>query len=290
VVDNKKNSRNAGKPIDTGSTTFKEFMESVRVDGLLTPITVRPLPRSKGEPETFELVAGYRRMAAMKKLGKTEIMIVPVESSDDYDASVKNLIENVQRENVSTYDQAAAFAKIKKQHKVSGSELARRISRNVGYVNNLIRAQEKCAPDVLNAWRVDESVYHIALTLAAIDDHEKQLKHPDWLAYLKQPIDDETGGGGGGGGGEGGAGDGNKKMSKKKLEELLVTLESKHPTTKEWLGMEIKVISGAWVPVNDDESRQLLRTLVRAVLGMYPREGRNWLRVEELEVEEEESE
>ena len=80
------------------STSLEELAASIRVQGLMQPILVRPLGDKSGE-DRFEIVAGERRWRAAQMAGLTEVATLIREIPDE-SALAMALIENIQRENL----------------------------------------------------------------------------------------------------------------------------------------------------------------------------------------------
>ena len=111
-----------------------ELMESIKSVGLLEPVG---LVKENGD---FNIIYGNRRVLAVKKLGYTEIkaLIYPAKMTIQ-ERDMLNLIENMQRENLSIMEQAIALYKIKTKHNLTPSEIAARLSMTTSKVNNLLK-------------------------------------------------------------------------------------------------------------------------------------------------------
>ena len=82
-----------------------ELADSIRVHGVLQPITVR---RTPGDPARYELIAGERRWRAAKAAGLGTVPAI-VREADDADSAQLALIENIQREDLNPIERARAF-------------------------------------------------------------------------------------------------------------------------------------------------------------------------------------
>jgi ParB family chromosome partitioning protein len=109
------------------------MVESIRENGLLQPIIVRP------RGERFEVVAGNRRLEACKRLKHRKIKAMVVEL-DDKSAYEISIIENVQRKTLDPLEEAVAF-KIycDKYGWGSQSELAKKIGKSQEYISHRIK-------------------------------------------------------------------------------------------------------------------------------------------------------
>ncbi|MFX1295491.1 MAG: ParB/RepB/Spo0J family partition protein [Promethearchaeota archaeon] len=92
---------------------IEELAKSIQEKGLLNPIMVR-----KKSDGTFELIAGQRRFLACKKLGWNTIPAIIREITDDTDATIISLIENVHRADMNPIDKARAFQKINEKYNI----------------------------------------------------------------------------------------------------------------------------------------------------------------------------
>jgi ParB/RepB/Spo0J family partition protein len=89
------------RPIFTNEELW-ELAESIRDNGLLQPVKVRPTNRG------YELVYGHRRVAAMRLLGWTKCEAI-VEDVSDEDSLVQSLVENLQRQDLDILDEARSY-------------------------------------------------------------------------------------------------------------------------------------------------------------------------------------
>ncbi|MBI5000600.1 MAG: ParB/RepB/Spo0J family partition protein [Euryarchaeota archaeon] len=88
----------------TEDTGLDELASSIKEKGLLSPITVR-----KHHNGTYSLIAGQRRFLACKKIGLETIPAIIRDISDDVDATIISLIENVHRADMNPIDKARAY-------------------------------------------------------------------------------------------------------------------------------------------------------------------------------------
>lgn len=112
---------------------YQELIESISKIGLLQPIVVRTVD------DHFEVIAGVRRYSACRKLGWRKISCHVVDL-DDKTAFEVSLIENIQRNSLSIFQECMAFKKYVTDFGWgSVSELARKISKSPSYVSKRIR-------------------------------------------------------------------------------------------------------------------------------------------------------
>jgi ParB family chromosome partitioning protein len=130
---------NPGQPRMTWhEETLAELGASIREHGVLQPILVRPAG------DQYEIIAGERRWRASKLAGKETIPAI-VERFDDATALEIALIENLQREDLSPLDEAVIYKKMTGELGYSIRNLATKLSKDKGYVENRLRLAS--APD-----------------------------------------------------------------------------------------------------------------------------------------------
>jgi ParB family transcriptional regulator, chromosome partitioning protein len=142
--------------------------ESIRTQGILQPVVVRP--RSAGG---YELIAGERRWRAARRAG---IATVPalVREADDRDSLLLALVENVAREQLSPVEEARAYAVLLDEFDLSLAEVAQRVGRSKPAVSNRMRLLD-LPEDVLalvDAGRLGEG--HARAVLAVPGDEDRR--------------------------------------------------------------------------------------------------------------------
>ena len=119
--------------------------QSIQRDGLLSPPMVRAVAGG------YELIAGERRMRALKKLGARTVDALVVEASDG-EAAILSLVENLQREDLHYLDEAEACQRLILRYGLTQREVAQRLGRSQSAVANLLRLLT-LPPSVLEALR-----------------------------------------------------------------------------------------------------------------------------------------
>lgn len=120
----------------------KEFREeeladleaSLRVSGLLQPITVRPVPRGDG----FELIAGERRFRAATRLGWSEIPAV-IRDVDDKLLLSLAMVENLQRSDLNPIEEAEGYDQMIREFALTQQEVADIVGKDRSTVANTLR-------------------------------------------------------------------------------------------------------------------------------------------------------
>jgi ParB/RepB/Spo0J family partition protein len=113
--------------------TLDELAASIREHGVLQPILVRPVG-----PNTYQLIAGERRLRASKLAGLDSIPAL-IEEIDDDTALEISIIENLQREDISPLDEAAMYDRMVREHGYSIRKLADKLGKDKGYLENRLR-------------------------------------------------------------------------------------------------------------------------------------------------------
>jgi ParB family chromosome partitioning protein len=117
---------------------LEELAASIKANGVIQPIVVRPLPAGTPGDARYEIVAGERRWQAAKLAGLADIPVIVRELSDSQAVAVA-LIENIQREELTSAEEARALQRLIGEFSLTHSEVAEAIGRSRAAVSNLIR-------------------------------------------------------------------------------------------------------------------------------------------------------
>jgi ParB family chromosome partitioning protein len=126
-------SRQPRKNID--KALIKELADSIKQDGLLQPLVVRP--RGKGR-SGYELIAGERRWRASKMVGLAEVPVL-VRDVDDREALALSLVENLQREDLNPIEEAEAYKTLISEFGLTQEEISRKVGKDRSSISNSIR-------------------------------------------------------------------------------------------------------------------------------------------------------
>ncbi len=110
-----------------------ELSESIRKSGVLQPIIVQRL----GE-NNYQLIAGERRLRACKHIGLQEIPALVKEVSKQ-DAAVIGLVENTQRSQLNTIEEALGYKSLQEKYSLNAKEISQLVGKSRPYVSNLLR-------------------------------------------------------------------------------------------------------------------------------------------------------
>jgi ParB family chromosome partitioning protein len=114
-----------------------ELAASIKAAGVIQAIVVRPLPAGSGAAK-YEIVAGERRWQAAKLAGLTDIPVIVRQLSDKESVAVA-LIENIQREELTSAEEARALKRLIEEFSLTHNEVADSVGRSRAAVSNLMR-------------------------------------------------------------------------------------------------------------------------------------------------------
>lgn len=148
--------------------SLQELAESIKAQGVVQPIVVRPISAGR-----FELIAGERRWRATQLAGLHEIPAVVKDLSDQAAAAV-SLIENIQRENLNPLEESRALQRLIDEFDMTHQQVAEAVSRSRTTVTNLLRLKDLNEDVKL---LVDERKIDMghARALLALTGHEQSL-------------------------------------------------------------------------------------------------------------------
>jgi ParB family transcriptional regulator, chromosome partitioning protein len=152
---------------------IEELALTIRTHGIIQPIVVREIGGK------FELIAGERRWRAVQTLGWEEIPAIVKDFNDTETASVA-LIENLQREELSSIEEAVAYAKLIELHDLTQEALAQRLGKGQSTIANKLRLL-----------KLPEEVQEALLQKAITERHARALiplKDPQLQITLLEEI------------------------------------------------------------------------------------------------------
>ncbi len=118
---------------DFDEIKLQELSDSIRMHGLIQPVTVRAIGSEK-----YELISGERRLRATKMAGITKIPAY-VREVDDDDLIAFALIENVQREQLNPIEVAVGYKRLIEECNYTQDQVARKLGKNRTTVTNMLR-------------------------------------------------------------------------------------------------------------------------------------------------------
>jgi ParB family chromosome partitioning protein len=181
---------------------LKELSESIKVHGIIQPITVRRLAHNQ-----YQLIAGERRFQASKLAGLEKIPAY-IRSADDQQMLEMALIENIQRENLNAIEIALSYQRLISECSLKQEELGDRVGKNRATVTNYLRLL-KLPPDIQIAVRDNKLSMGHARAIINVENPDQQLY------IFKKTLNDE--------------------LSVRKVEELVRELATSKPQTNKGL-------------------------------------------------------
>jgi len=131
--------------VDMHEETLQELAESIRAQGVVQPIVVRPIADSGGTgtgaasgEQRYEIVAGERRWRAAQIAGLDKVPALVRDIPDEAAVAVA-LIENIQRENLNPVEEAHSLSQLVKQFGMTHLQAAEAVGRSRAAVSNLLR-------------------------------------------------------------------------------------------------------------------------------------------------------
>lgn len=149
--------------------SLEELADSIRVQGIIQPITVRQLTE-----DSYQLISGERRLQASRSLGMTTIPAY-IRTANDQQMLEMALIENIQRENLNAIEIALSYQRLILECSLKQEELGARVGKNRTTVNNYIRLL-KLPPVIQASLRDDKISMGHARALITINSDQSQLK------------------------------------------------------------------------------------------------------------------
>ncbi|WP_018342233.1 ParB/RepB/Spo0J family partition protein [Cytophaga aurantiaca] len=147
---------------------LKELSESIKIQGIIQPITVRQLA-----PNQFQLISGERRLRASKLAGLTKIPAY-IRTANDQQMLEMALIENIQRENLNPIEIAISYQRMITECNLKQEELGDRVGKNRSTVTNYVRLL-KLPPDIQVALRDNDITMGHARSIVGLEKVEQQL-------------------------------------------------------------------------------------------------------------------
>ncbi len=126
---------------DMHPESLEELAGSIKAQGVVQPIVVRPLAAAPGAPLRYEIIAGERRWRAAQLAGLEDIPAI-VRRIPDEAAIAVALIENIQRENLNPLEEARALQRLISEFELTHAQAAEAVGRSRAGVSNLLRLLE----------------------------------------------------------------------------------------------------------------------------------------------------
>lgn len=159
-----------------------ELAHSISIHGVIQPIILRKVD------DYYEIIAGERRYRAAKSIGSSEIPAI-VRTLDEEKSAKLSLIENIQREDLNSIEEALAYKSLISDYGIKQEELGNTLGKSRSYISNILR--------LLNLHdKVIEYIYQGNLTsghgkvLLGIKDKDEQLRLANIVVEEKLSVRD----------------------------------------------------------------------------------------------------
>jgi ParB family transcriptional regulator, chromosome partitioning protein len=147
---------------------LRELADSIRVHGIIQPVTVRRLATDQ-----YQLISGERRFQASKLAG-LDLIPAYIRSADDQQMLEMALIENIQRENLNAIEIALSYQRLISECSLKQEELGERVGKNRATVTNYLRLL-KLPPDIQIAVRDNQISMGHARAIINVENPDQQL-------------------------------------------------------------------------------------------------------------------
>lgn len=184
---------------DFDDNALNELAESIKIQGVIQPVTVRKMGRDK-----YQLISGERRLRASKLAGLKTIPVY-IRVANDEQMLEMALIENTHREGLNAIEVALSYQRLIEECNITQEQLSEKVGKDRSTVTNFLRLL-KLPPEVQVALRDGFISMSQARTIINIEDKTQQL------IILKEIID--------------------KDLSVRQVEELVRSLNTKNIKTK----------------------------------------------------------
>jgi ParB family chromosome partitioning protein len=155
-------------------TAIAELAESIREQGVMQPILVRPIAGNR-----YEIIAGERRWRASKLLGLSEIPAL-IKDVSATEAAAMALIENIQREDLNPIEVAQGVARLQSEFDLTHEEVAKKLGRSRSAISNLLRLLNLAKPVQTMLLASDIEMGHARALLS--------LTHADQISLAQQTV------------------------------------------------------------------------------------------------------
>ena len=149
-------------------TALQELADSIKIHGIIQPITVRRLTQNQ-----YQLISGERRFQASKLAGLKSVPAY-IRSADDQQMLEMALIENIQRENLNAIEVALSYQRLITECNLNQEGLGERVGKNRATVTNYLRLL-KLPPDIQIAVRDNRISMGHARAIINVENPDQQL-------------------------------------------------------------------------------------------------------------------
>jgi ParB family chromosome partitioning protein len=161
-------------------TALNELADSIKVSGVVQPITVR---QHSGR---FQLITGERRWLASQRAGKATVPAIVRQVSNEQAMEI-TIIENLQREDLNSVEQARAYERLSREFGLTQEQMAQRTGKDRSSVANFLRLL-KLPPQLLQLVESNKLTFGHAKALMGLDSPESMLKLAQRAVQLSMSV------------------------------------------------------------------------------------------------------
>ena len=154
---------------DMHDEALQELAESIKAQGVMQPIVIRPI-----EVDRYEIIAGERRWRACQLAGLEKIPAI-IRDVPDETAIAMALIENIQREDLNVVEEAVALKRLQDEFTLTHQEVADAVGKSRTAVSNILRLLNLCAEVRTMLERGDLEMGHARCLLSLAEDQQRLL-------------------------------------------------------------------------------------------------------------------
>lgn len=158
---------------DMHPEALEELANSIKAQGVMQPIVVRPIGEQSGEVR-YEIIAGERRWRATQQAGLEKIPVV-IKDVPDEAAVAMALIENIQREDLNPMEEAFALQRLKDEFELTHQEVADAVGKSRATVTNLLRLMALCVDVQKMLEHGDLEMGHARALLSLSEEEQKTV-------------------------------------------------------------------------------------------------------------------
>ena len=166
---------------DFDEEELEALAESIRIHGILQPLTVRETASGY-----YQIIAGERRWRAARLANLSEVPVVVIEA-DDKKAMELALIENLQRQDLNPVEEALGYQSLIEEYGLTQEEAASRVGKSRPAVANALRLLGLC-PEVLEMLRNGELTAGHARAILSLKSEKKQLEAAKKIIALGMSV------------------------------------------------------------------------------------------------------
>ncbi len=148
---------------------IEELSRSIQEQGVIQPVLVRAV-----DVDRYELIAGERRLRAVKHLGLNEIPAI-VRRVADADVLEMSIIENIQREELNALEEAKAYRRLAQEFGHTQDHIANRVGKDKTSISNLLRLLN--LPETIQEFlSLNQITFGHAKALLSVHDEKRQMQ------------------------------------------------------------------------------------------------------------------